>query len=83
MKHSDLTRQIAALRQQANETNNFADYLFYAAIERSIAQLRAIGQIAARIYHDHSDEAAWEALYEALSDAGLLDTDEDSTNEAP
>lgn len=74
-----LDRQLAALRQHAHDQANLSDYTFYDRLMRDRARLHAVAQLAARIYHDHGDEAAWEALYEALSAAGLLDTEEEAS----
>lgn len=64
---------LADCRQSVYRDRDLRAYTLYVNIERELAKLRKAGQIAARIYHDHSDEAAWDELYEALSDAGLLD----------
>ena len=52
--------------------HNLKLYDRYAAIQRELEQLRVVGKHAARIYKDHSDEEAWNLIFIALSDAGLL-----------
>ncbi len=49
---------------------------FYLKIQRDLKNLREVGEHAARIWTDHSDEDAWDKLYDALLTAGLLDTEE-------
>jgi hypothetical protein len=60
-------QQLAAMN-----TRDLDRYRLYAAMERELKHLRAVGRLAARIYEDHSDEEAWEQLFDVLSDAGLL-----------
>jgi hypothetical protein len=56
-------------------------YAFYTYVKGEIAMLHALGKVAARIYNDHSDEAAWSELYEALSDAGMLQEEDETPHE--
>lgn len=56
----------------AKAENDLVSYLFCSRVKTELAHLRAVGILAARIYQDHSDESAWDELFEALSVAGLL-----------
>lgn len=59
-------------QENAKAKNDLVNYLFCARIKTELAHLRAVGGLAARIYTDHGDEAAWKELFEALFVAGLL-----------
>lgn len=68
------TTMIAIEKQirAAMDARDLETYRIYTGMKRELQYLRAVGKLAARIYEDHSDSEAWEQLFEALSDAGLL-----------
>lgn len=47
---------------------------FYLATDRELTILRALGKVVGRMYQKGGlNDENWQALFEALSDAGLLD----------
>lgn len=64
----EIEKQIRA----AMDARDLDTYRLYTGIERELTHLRVVGKLAAQIYENHSDMEAWESLFEALSDAGLL-----------
>jgi len=72
---------LADLKLRARGDMDMQAYAFYSNVEREIEALRAVGSIAARLYNDASDEEAWNALYEAISDAGLLEESDETPHE--
>lgn len=67
-----MDEQIAALKRAAWEDRDVDSFDFYSGIEWELKKLRAVGRTVASLYKNTSDDNAWSALYEALSDAGLL-----------
>lgn len=63
--------EIELQKRAALDARDLDTYDLYAAIGRELEQLRVVGQAAAAVY-EGGDENAWMALFDALSDAGLL-----------
>ena len=69
------------LQQRAAwDAHDLETFDLYLKIEHEIGNLRAVGRAVASLYQHTSSEEAWEALYLALSDSGLL-TAEDNQPE--
>lgn len=66
--------RLAELKRIAWDIRDLDLFDFYNGVERDLERLRAVGLLVASIYQKggYSDEQ-WSALFEALSDAGLLD----------
>lgn len=63
--------EIERQKRAAMDARDLETYDLYAAIGRELEQLRVVGSTAAAVY-EGGDENAWMALFDALSDAGLL-----------
>lgn len=63
--------EIGKQMRAAMDARDLDRFDLYAAIGRELEQLRVVGQAAADVY-EGGDENAWMALFDALSDAGLL-----------
>lgn len=64
--------EIKTQQRAAYDANDTATLDLYLAIERELTQLRAVARAAARVYEDALDTDAMMALFDALSDAGML-----------
>lgn len=71
------TQRIVALKREAWDARDFELFEFYNHIEYELKRLRAVGRAVAHLYQNAgNNEAAWNAIFEALMDAGLLDDSE-------
>lgn len=64
--------ELKAQQRAAWDARDLDTFGLYHAIEMEITELRIVGRAVASLYKNTSNEDAWNALYEALSDAGLL-----------
>ncbi len=64
-------------QEKAKSKKDLVNYLFCGRIKTELTHLRAVGKLASRIYQNHSDETAWDELFDALSTAGLLSYQEE------
>jgi hypothetical protein len=71
----DIDQQIQRRKGAAYQVAALDDYVFYASVERQLALLRLAVTMSARLYKNTGDDGAWNALFEALSDTGMLDTE--------
>lgn len=65
--------RLNALKRAAWESHDLELFEFYIGIERELERLRVIGRIVAAFYQHVSGDDAWNDLFNALADAGLLD----------
>lgn len=75
------TKQILSLlkerQKRAFDDRDFEEFNFLTDLESRIRSAAIVGKAIAGLYKNTSDDNAWNAMYEALSDAGLLDEEED------
>jgi hypothetical protein len=76
---ANLDEQLIARKEQARTDSDLEEFVFYSEVQRELELLRLAVRFAARLYHNTGDDGAWNALYEALSDTGLLDREEQTT----
>jgi hypothetical protein len=75
-KNDRILQEIASQKQEAWDARDLETFDLYHSIEFELVKLRAVGKAAASLYKNTSNEQAWDAMYEVLSDAGLLDVEE-------
>ena len=63
---------IQALKRAAWDNHDLALFEFYNHLEYDLQRLRAVGRAIAGLYEKGGSDATWNALFEALFDAGLL-----------
>jgi len=56
----------------AEDARDLRTLNLYTTIRRELTQLRAVARAAVRVYAGADPEESWMALFDALSDAGLL-----------
>lgn len=66
--------RFAVLKRAAWDSGDYDLLDFYSRIEGELKALRLVGAVAGRVYNDPDD--FWNALHDAIADAGLLDTGE-------
>lgn len=63
------------LKIHAIEDKDFALFQFLADTDRELTRLRALGKVVARMHERGGlNDENWQALFDALFDAGLVDT---------
>lgn len=70
----ELDQKIEERKTVAHLNQDLEEYVFYSSVEREFKILRLAVTMAAKMYKNTGSDEAWTALYEALSDTGLLDT---------
>lgn len=74
MATEDTTMELLEERRDAAyDRRNLARYAMWSRVITEVTNLRAVAAAAARVYHDHSDDDAWAALFDALSSTDFLD----------
>lgn len=71
----DIDQQIKERKVDAYRNQDLDEYAFYSNVARELALLRLAVAMAARLYKNTGDDGAWNALFDALSDTGMLDTE--------
>jgi hypothetical protein len=73
---AELNRQ----KQAAWDAHDRGRLDLYLSIEREITKMRAVARALLILYKNTHDDDAWNALFEASVDAGLLNVEEDSAD---
>jgi hypothetical protein len=68
--------RFAELKRQAWEDRDLDLFEFYSSLEYELKCMRAVGRACAGLWRHGGNDATWNAMFEALSDAGLLVAEE-------
>jgi hypothetical protein len=72
--------RMAALKLAAWEARDLELFTFYNRLESELGWLRTVGRVVASIYQKGGfGDEEWNALFDALFDAGLLDAPDDAS----
>lgn len=72
MEDKEMLEKLKEYTRLAWEDKNFEFVDFYINVERRLKELIVVGKALGSLYTNTSDEHAWNAMYEALSDACLI-----------
>lgn len=72
VEDKEMLDKLKEYQRLAWEDRNMEFVDFYISIERRLRELIVVGKAIGSLYHNTSDDNAWNAMYEALSDAGLI-----------
>jgi hypothetical protein len=72
MNDKEILEQLQQLKRSAWDDGNINMVDFYINVDRRLRELIVIGVAISSLYNNTQDDNAWNAMYEALSAAGLV-----------
>jgi hypothetical protein len=72
MNDKEILEQLQQLKRSAWDDGNINMVDFYINVDRRLRELIVVGVAISSLYNNTQDDNAWNAMYEALSAAGLV-----------
>jgi formylmethanofuran dehydrogenase subunit E-like metal-binding protein len=72
MNDKEILEQLQQLKRSAWDDGNIIMVDFYINVDHRLRELIVVGVAISSLYNNTQDDNAWNAMYEALSAAGLV-----------
>lgn len=73
MNDEEMLARLDELKKLAWKDKDIEFVDFYLHVAQRLRELIVVGKAIGSLYNNTSDEHAWNAMYKALNDAGLVD----------